>query len=171
MVDWNNYQFDWFAVYWNEFVNWFMIQPLYAQILVIAGIFAILSLTLVLAYYIIKGLVYLVYYIFKGTYYLLKYIGVGIYKLFKALYYAISGKEDPSKISIQYNTVNGSSQSYPKKEIKPVFCFKEPDKVKFCSECGSEFSEKAFDLLSSRGSVYCENCGTKYNSSPIEGIS
>ncbi|MBD3211151.1 MAG: hypothetical protein GF311_00980 [Candidatus Lokiarchaeota archaeon] len=170
MVDWNNYQFDWFGVYWNEFVDWFMIQPLFAQVLVVAGIFAILSLTLVLVYYIIKGLVYLVYYILKGTFYLFKYVGLGIYKLFKALYYAVSGKQDLSKQPVQYNVIH-PSQPYLKQREIPVIRVKEPNKVRFCSECGSGFSEKAYDLLNSRGTVFCENCGKKYNSAPIEGIS
>lgn len=171
MVNWNNYPFDWFSVYWNGFVNWYMIQPLFAQILVIVGIFAIVALTMVLVYYIIKGVVYLVYYVIKGIYYLLKYIVLGIYRLFKALYYAISGKQDPSKQQVQYNNIEEVSQNYHKRPRTQVIQVKDPTGVKFCSECGMEFSEKASHLLISRGSAYCENCGKKYNSKPIEIIS
>ena len=88
---------DEFSVYWQSFVDWFTTIPLYGQILVIVGALTIAILTVILVYYIIKGVAYLVYYILKGIYMLLKAIGVGFYRLCDALYWAISGKEKPIK--------------------------------------------------------------------------
>jgi len=168
LVDWKNYHFDWFMLYWNQFVEWFMVQPLFAQILVVAGIFAILSLTLVIVYYIIKGFVYLVYYILKGVYYLLRYIALGVYKLFKALYYAISGKKKPTNNHVQNSNVHQNFQQDYKPHPSKIIRIKEPDKVRYCSECGAEFTEKVSSLLISRGRVYCEHCGKKFYSNPLE---
>ena len=38
MADWEHEPFEWFAYYWDEFVEWFIAAPLIAQILVIIGI-------------------------------------------------------------------------------------------------------------------------------------
>ena len=103
---------------WQEIVDWFLLQPVYAQVLVLIGVFAVLTLAVILVYYILKGVGYLVYYILKGVYYLLKGIGLLFYKIFEGLYYAISGKTKPEK-----NEDNLASQNlgydWPKTVLQP----------------------------------------------------
>ena len=65
-----------FSIPWEEIVNWFVILPIYGQILILVGVIAILALVITLVYYLLKGLAYLVYYILKGAYYLLKGLGI-----------------------------------------------------------------------------------------------
>ncbi|MFX0074344.1 MAG: hypothetical protein ACFE96_02805, partial [Candidatus Hermodarchaeota archaeon] len=86
-------------LYWEEFAEWFLSMPIYAQVLLIIGVVAALILAVIIVYYVLKGAAYLVYYVLKGTYLLIKGIFVGIYKLFEELYYLISGKPRPVKES------------------------------------------------------------------------
>ena len=88
-----------FNIAWHEIIDWFLVQPIYAQVLVLIGVFAVLTLAVILVYYILKGVAYLIYYLLKGIYYLLRGIGLLFYKIFEALYYAISGKPKPVKNS------------------------------------------------------------------------
>ena len=97
-----------FGVAWEEIVNWFVAQPLYGQILVLIGLFAVIALAVVIVYFVLKGVVYLVYYILKGVYYLLKGIGLLFYKLCEGLYYAISGKPKPESATEQEQQVIAS---------------------------------------------------------------
>ena len=60
--------------------------PLFGQILIIVGIVAILILTAILVYYIVKGVAYLIYYLAKGIYHLFRAIILGLSKLFKGIY-------------------------------------------------------------------------------------
>ena len=71
--------------YWQAMLDWFLGLPLFGQILVIAGAIAILVLSIVLVYYVIKGVAYLVYYILKGVYYLIYGLFYGLYKLWRAI--------------------------------------------------------------------------------------
>jgi len=153
----------------EEIVNWFVIQPIYAQILVLVGVIAILALTVVIVYYVLKGVAYLVYYILKGVYYLLKGLGLLFYKLFEALYYAISGIPKP----------NGSNpaqeqQVPPQVERQPEIIVKVPKTyqpvnpdITFCSECGSKFSDSMSQTLSNKGVVYCIHCGKGFQSQSV----
>ena len=84
-------------LYWEQFVEWFLGMPIYAQVLLIVGAVAAIVLAVIIVYYVLKGVAHLVYYILKGTYLLIKGIFVGIYKLFEELYYVISGKPRPVK--------------------------------------------------------------------------
>ncbi|MFX1454952.1 MAG: hypothetical protein ACFFDB_06215 [Promethearchaeota archaeon] len=161
-----------FGVAWEEIVNWFLAQPIYAQILVLVGVVALLVLAVVIVYYVLKGVAYLIYYLLKGVYYLLKGIGLLFYKIFEALYYAISGKPKPeccSPVQEQQEVIIVEKQPEPiipaKKTYQPV----NPD-VTFCSECGSKFSESMIQTLSSKGFVYCIHCGKGFqaNSMNIE---
>ncbi len=56
-----------FGTPWQEIVDWFLVQPIYGQILVLIGVFAVLALAIVIAYYVLKGAAYLVYYVLKGV--------------------------------------------------------------------------------------------------------
>ncbi|MHA2181329.1 MAG: hypothetical protein ACXAAH_07890 [Promethearchaeota archaeon] len=129
----------------NEFVNWYLVQPIYGQILVIIGIIAIVSLIITLVYYIIKGTAYLIYYILKGIYYLLKGIGFGIFKLSEGFYYLVSGEKKPK------NQTNGNIP-------KPNIVFTE--NILFCRECGTKLSDKIINQMLSNNIAYCVNCGT-----------
>ena len=88
---------DFLYLWYNEFIDWYSVQPIYGQILVIVGIIAILALAITLVYYMIKGIVYLIYYILKGISSLLKWIGLGLFKLGEGFYYLVSGEERPKK--------------------------------------------------------------------------
>jgi len=150
MVNWESYPFNWFIEYWNEFVDWFVIQPLFAQILVIAGIFAIIAAT-----------IFIIYYIFFG-----------IYKFFDAIYKAIVGEEKPIEKTIDINSSKEIIiQNYRHRPRPNGVQIKNPKSVHFCSECGVEFSNKITGLLLSRGIVYCENCGKKYETKSIKSLS
>ncbi|MFX0082091.1 MAG: hypothetical protein ACFE94_10095 [Candidatus Hodarchaeota archaeon] len=160
-----------FGVPWEEIVNWYIAQPLYGQILVLIGVFAVLALAVVIVYYVLKGVAYLVYYVIKGIYYLLKGIGLLFYKIFEGLYYAISGKPKPQPAPTQ------DQQSLPQieKEPEPIVPVQRTyqtvlSDVAFCSECGSKFSDSMVQTLSSKGFVYCIHCGKGFqaNSMKIE---
>ena len=164
--DWNSI-IDQALIYWEEFAAWFLNIPIYGQILVIFGAVAILIITGVLVYYILKGVAYLIYYILKGTYLLLKAIILGIYKLFRELYYVISGKPKPIKEQEAEEVLNVNNKI--SQEIKPIHSELQMinPNAAYCSECGSQFSEKMLRQLSENGVVYCVNCGKGYKSSLI----
>jgi hypothetical protein len=166
MVDWNSI-IDQALRYWQEFASWFLNIPIYGQILVLFGAVAILILVGVLVYYILKGVAYLVYYILKGVYLLLKAIFLGIYKLLRELYYALSGKPKPVKENDEEEDVSIMSKvPQEKKSVSSELQIINPHAA-YCSECGSEFSEKMLQQLSENGLVYCVNCGKGYKSDLI----
>ncbi len=154
-----------FGTAWQEIVDWFLIQPIYAQILVLVGVFAVLTLAVILVYYILKGVGYLVYYILKGVYYLLKGIGLLVYKIFEGLYYAISGKPKPDKN--QDTVQQAPPQVIVIKQVEePIVPIQKTvqtirPEVAFCSECGNKFSDSMVQTLSERGVAYCIHCGNK----------
>jgi hypothetical protein len=158
-----------FGVSWEEIVDWYLAQPIYGQILVLVGFFALLALAVVIAYYIIKGVAYLIYYIIKGIYYLLKGIGLLFYKLFEALYYAISGKQKPESNSAEEQQAPPQVEKEPEPIIPVQRSYQtvHPD-VAFCSECGSKFSDSMVRTLSSKGFVYCIHCGKGFQSNTME---
>jgi len=158
-----------FGIIWEEIVNWFLVQPIYGQVLVLVGVIALLALAVVIVYYVLKGVAYLVYYIIKGVYYLLKGIGLLFYKLFEALYYAISGEPKPES-----GTPAQEQQAPPQIEKQPetitpvqkTYQTVNPD-VAFCSECGSKFSNSMNQTLSNKGFVYCIHCGKGFQGQSI----
>lgn len=166
MVDWNSV-IDQALIYWEEFASWFLNIPIYGQVLVIFGAVAILILVGVLVYYILKGVVYLVYYILKGTYLLLKGIFLGIYKLFRELYYAITGKPKPVKEKEVKEESNLVSKVPKEIEVAPSELQLINPNAAYCSECGTQFSEKMLQQLSENGIVFCINCGKGYKSKLI----
>lgn len=149
-MDWRNIV-DNIYLWYNEFIEWYLVQPIYGQILAIIGIIALLALAVTLIYYVIKGIAYLIFYTLKGIYYLLKGIGLGIFKLCEGFYYLVSGESKPKKqtennnahIDIQFNGINTN--------------------ILFCNECGKRFSEKMMEKILSNGSVFCVNCGKEFN--------
>ena len=145
-MDWENF-FDTIGFWYNMFIEWFLEQPIYGQVLSIIGIITVFALVITLVYYTIKGIAYLVYYLFKGLYYLLKYIGYGFFKLFEGFYFLISGKQKPSKqnveqVTIQNNIIDNNLYI-----------------LEYCSECGKKISEKMKTNFEKNGMTFCENCG------------
>ncbi|MFX1379115.1 MAG: hypothetical protein ACFFA4_08455 [Promethearchaeota archaeon] len=167
-----------FGIAWQEIVDWFLAQPLFAQVLVLIGVFAVLVLAVILVYYILKGVAYLIYYLFKGIYYLLKGIGLLFYKIFEGLYYAISGKPKPQKCCATPQEQQTIEQQPPQvKEEEPIVPIQKiiqevRPEVTFCSECGSKFTDTMLQSLSETGVAYCIHCGSKKTQSyqmSIEG--
>jgi len=158
-----------FSMYWQEIVDWFVVQPIYGQILMLVGVIALLALAVVIVYYVLKGVAYLVYYILKGVYYLLKGIGLLIYKIFEALYYNISGKPKPGTPQ-QQNQPQISKTVIQNIPIQKNFQDVHPE-VSYCSECGNKFSGSMLNTLSENKVVYCIHCGKGFheNSIGIEG--
>lgn len=142
-MDWRDIV-DNLYLWYNEFIDWYLIQPIYGQILVIVGIIAILALVITIVYYIIKGTAYLIYYILKGFYYLLKGIGLGLFKLSEGFYFLVSGEKRPKK-QTENNNLNTSIEAN--------------NAVLYCSECGIKFTEKMIKQMFSNNIVYCVNCG------------
>jgi len=145
-MDWSNI-FENIFLWYNEFADWYLIQSVYVQILSIIGIITLLSLTIILIYYLIKGIAYLIYYILKGIYYLLKGIGYGFFKLCEGFYKLISG----------------SSNSKTQTENKSI-PFEESNRrtIMYCTECGKAFSEKIITKLFNNRIVFCVNCGKNF---------
>jgi len=148
-MDWRDIV-DTLSLWYNEFVDWYLTQPIYGQILVIVGIIAILALIIVVLYYVLKGIAYLIYYILKGIYLILKGIGLGIYKLCEGFYYLVARKFRPPK-----QTESEDSE-------------KESDQIKlnisllYCSECGKRFSKKMINNIYNSGIAYCIFCGMEF---------
>jgi hypothetical protein len=179
MNDWIESFSDWFYMWFEPFMDWFLTLPLIVQVSFIIGITAVLILTVILVYYILKGVAYLIYYLFKGLYLLLKAIFTGIYKLFKELYYAISGRPKPNKqkeeleeqpIIIYEKTptsISHTNQPVPTTQKS----FQEVDShVAYCSECGNKFTERMSAQIHKEGQTYCVYCGKgfRYNDVIIE---
>ncbi|MFX1278541.1 MAG: hypothetical protein ACFFA3_03940 [Promethearchaeota archaeon] len=133
-------------LWYNEFIEWYSVQPIYGQILSIIGIIALLALLVTLIYYVIKGIAYLVYYILKGIYLLLKYIGLGIFKLCEGFYKLVSGE-------MKIDNTNDSNL------IQPAMT---QTNVLFCNECGRKFSEKMIRKIRLHGNVFCVHCGKEF---------
>jgi hypothetical protein len=173
MVDWTQVAEE-ALFYWEQFVVWFLDMPIYLQALFIVGVVAVIVLAVIIVYYVLKGVAHLVYYILKGTYLLIKGIFVGIFKLFEELYYVISGnprpvkepsdkkcceQPEPAQLSPQEQEIILSSH----KEIQIV----QPDAI-FCSECGTQYTERMIEQLKLNGIAYCVYCGKGYKSSEIK---
>jgi len=149
-MDWRNIV-DTIYLWYNEFIEWYSVQPIYGQILSIVGIIALLALAVTLIYYVIKGIAYLIYYTLKGIYYLLKGIGLGVFKLCEGFYNLVSGKYKTKKqtedtillVEDQINNINNT--------------------VLYCTECGKRFSENMIKKIFSIGNVFCVNCGKEFN--------
>lgn len=173
MVDWKQIA-DQALLYWQEFITWFLAMPIYSQVFVIMAAVGAIILSVIIVYYVLKGVAYLIYYILKGVYLLLKGLFVGLYKLFEELYYEISGKPKPIKESPDKKSSErpeALQQSYEEQEIiKPMqkeIQIVQPDAV-FCSECGSQYTERMFEQLRENGTAYCVFCGKGYKSTKVE---
>jgi hypothetical protein len=173
MVDWKQMA-DQALLYWQEFITWFLALPIYSQVFAIMVAVGAIILSVIIVYFTLKGVAYLVYYILKGVYLLLKGIFTGLYKLFEEIYYEVSGKPKPIKQSSDKKCCEHSEvpqQSYEEKEIiKPMqkeIQIVQPDAV-FCSECGSQYTERMLEQLSENGTAYCVFCGKGYKSTEVE---
>jgi len=169
--NWNQIS-DQVLLYWQEFMTWFLSMPIPAQVLMIIGTVASLILAVLIVYFVLKGVGYLIYYILKGVYLLLKGIFEGLYKLFEEIYYDVSGKPKPVKkaSSSEEQKVN-QPQTYVEPEIiKPVL--KEIQTVQpnavYCSECGSQYTERMLEQLAENGVAFCVYCGKGYKANLVE---
>jgi DNA-directed RNA polymerase subunit RPC12/RpoP len=169
--NWNQIS-DQALLYWQEFMTWFLNMPIPAQVLIIIGAVASLILSVLIVYFVLKGVGYLIYYILKGVYLLLKGIFEGLYKLFEEIYYDISGKPKPVKkaSSSEEQKIN-PPQTYVEPEIiKPVL--KEIQTVQpnavYCSECGSQYTERMLEQLAENGVAFCVYCGKGYKANLVE---
>lgn len=149
-MDWRNIADHIYSMY-NEFIEWYLVQPIYGQVLAIIGIIALLALAVTLVYYVIKGTAYLIFYTLKGIYYLLKGIGLGFFKLCEGFYNLVSG-EYKSKKQTENNNVHIGNQ------INRI-----NNNILYCNECGKRFSEKMMEKILSFGNVFCVNCGKEFN--------
>jgi len=145
-LEWENV-FDSIGFWYNVFVNWYLNQPIYGQVLALIGLITLLALAITLVYYIIKGIAYLVYYIFKGIYYLLKGIGYGFYKLFEGFYFLVSGESKASTQKDEYTNIQNN------------FTNENHYILEYCSECGRKISERMKLYFEKNGMAFCENCG------------
>jgi hypothetical protein len=175
MVDWTHIAEE-ALFYWEQFLEWFLAMPIYFQALLIVGVVAVLVLTVIIVYYVLKGVAHLVYYILKGTYLLIKGIFVGIYKLFAELFYVITGKPRPVKESSdkkcceQPDRIQEAPQEQEiilpsQREIQLV----QPEAI-FCSECGTQYSERMIEQLKVNGIAYCVYCGKGYKSTEAKVV-
>ena len=142
-----------------EFSNWFFRQPLFAQILTTIGIFAITLLIIIAIYYIIKGVILLIKKIIRKIKKRVERRSDHSIQLARNPYISVNQKTPGNK---QFQRIEESK----KKEIIVHY----PKRVKYCSECGMKFSDKAKNILNSRGSAFCEYCGKihKILEQPIE---
>jgi len=163
---------DQVLLYWQEFMTWFLSMPIPAQVLMIIGTVASLILAVLIVYFVLKGVGYLIYYILKGVYLLLKGIFEGLYKLFEEIYYDVSGKPKPAKkASISEEQKVNPPQTYVEPEIiKPML--KEIQTVQtnavYCSECGSQYTERMLEQLAENGVAFCVYCGKGYKANLVE---
>jgi len=173
VIDWNQMATQALS-YWQEFITWFLALPIYSQVFVLMVAVGVIILSVIIVYYTLKGVAYLVYYILKGVYLLLKGIFTSLYKLIEEIYYDISGKPKPIKESSDDKCCEkqeASQQSYEEQEIiKPMqkeIQIVQPDAV-FCSECGSQYTERMVEQLSENGIAYCVFCGKGYKSIEVK---
>ncbi len=150
---------------------WFLNIPIPAQVLIIIGTVASLILAVLIVYFVLKGVGYLIYYILKGVYLLLKGIFEGLYKLFEEIYYDLSGKPKPVKNSSgsEEQKVNPPQTYVGPEIIKPVL--KEIQTVQpnavYCTECGSQYTERMLEQLAENGIAFCVYCGKGYKSTKV----
>ena len=144
---------------WQEIVDWFLVQPLYGQILVLVGVIAVLALAVVIVYYVLKGVAYLVYYILKGVYYLLKGIGLLFFKICEGLYYVISGKPKPGSQQQQIQPQFSKPVIQNAQIVRP--------EVAFCSECGNKFTDSMLRTLSEKNEAFCIHCGKAFQATSV----
>ena len=148
-MDWRNIV-DNIYLWYNEFIEWYLVQPIYGQVLAIIGIIALLSLAVIAIYYVIIGISYLIYYTLKGIYYLLKGIGLGIFKLCEGFYNLVSGEYKSKKQTVN-NPVHIEDQ------FNSVW-----NNILYCNECGKRFSDKMMKKIVTNGNVFCVNCGKEF---------
>ncbi|MHA1292287.1 MAG: hypothetical protein ACTSQJ_06420 [Promethearchaeota archaeon] len=140
---------------WEEFLAWYDKLPFIGQFLFLVGFIALTILIGIGVYYLIKGIIFLIYYILKGIFYVIRALFFAIYKFFEEIYYLISKKTKPLKQTLNSTSINSHSIQYIEKNSYSK-------KIKYCSECGTEFTENMKHQLAKQGFVYCVYCGKNY---------
>jgi hypothetical protein len=149
-----------YSIYWQDFAAWFLSLPLFYQIVVGVGIGTIVILILIGVYYLLKGIVYLIYYLLKGIYYGIKGLSIGLYRVLKWIYYLIVGKPKPEEKESEI-TQPIVAQPIPKSTVQDSTEEFESETVRYCPECGVEFTNSMTYQLNKDGYVYCSYCGRK----------
>ncbi|MFX1337420.1 MAG: zinc ribbon domain-containing protein [Promethearchaeota archaeon] len=144
---------------WHDFVIWFLSLPLIYQIIVGVGIATIVILVLIGVYYLLKGIAYLIYYILKGVYYLIKGIAIGIYRLLTWIYNLIIGKNETNKQEPESTELIVAQPALI--SVANTIEQNESELVRYCPECGIEFTNSMIRQLNKDGYVYCSYCGKK----------
>ena len=151
---------------WNELVNWYLALPAYGQILCLLAAFALISFTIAIVYYVIKGTVYLLYYVFKGVIYLIAAIFYGMYWIFESIYCGITGNERPSKDWTFFKRKETQNEIKEEVIVQPPEIMKSKQEwdveFSFCHDCGSKFTESMIQHLKTDGIAFCPHCGKGY---------
>jgi len=158
VVDWGILETVWDRV-WSDPIGWFLELPLFNQILIGIGLLALIIASLVLVYYILKGVAYLLYYVFKGLYLIFKSIYTGLSELLEGSTYKISGK------SRKKDQIITSTSNEPTSSPEVSTNFEEANNQKlpyYCTECGQKLTESMNALLTSRGKAFCFYCGEEF---------
>ena len=149
-----------YSFYWQEFAVWFLSLPLFYQIIVGVGIATIVVLVLIGVYYLLKGIAYLIYYTLKGLYYLIKGVAIGIYRVLNWIYNLIIGKSESEEQESE-STQPIVAQSVPVSMAQDSIEQTESEIIKYCPECGVDFTNSMTYQLNKDGYVYCSYCGKK----------
>ena len=149
-----------YSIYWQEFAVWFLSLPLFYQIIVGVGIGTIVILVIIGVYYLLKGIAYLIYYTLKGVYYLIKGLAIGIYRLLNWIYNLIIGKSESEEQEPESNEPI-VAQPVPISMTQDHIEQTESEIIKYCPECGIEFTNSMTYQLNKDGYVYCSFCGKK----------
>jgi len=149
-----------YGFYWQEFAVWFLSLPLFYQIIVGVGIATIVVLVLIGVYYLLKGIAYLIYYTLKGLYFLIKGVAIGIYRLLNWIYNLIIGKSESEEQEPE-STQPIVAQPVPISMAQDPIEQTESELIKYCPECGVDFTNSMTYQLNKDGYVYCSYCGKK----------
>ena len=136
-----------------DFLDFFQIQPLYLQIIIIAFLTACTVGMVTFAYYCIKAVVTFFIKLIKGTF----KIGEAAIKYKKPLNHKIG--DHNAVTSPNQKGKNGTDVN--EKAMKPNGTLDE--KVKsvdyHCTNCGNKFSDKMMRTIINNEKVFCEYCG------------
>jgi hypothetical protein len=146
------------ADFWTVFMtfkDWFLTIPFIFQVLVIAALTAITVGSLVLTYYIIKGVFWLLWQIFKL-----------FIELFKAIFGLNKGKTccapQLQPVTNVIPTPNTTRPATPTVIVTPPAQTQIPTATKmFCPNCGQSFTDQMITMVKKNGKTFCEFCGSQ----------
>ena len=122
-----------------EINDFFFGAPIFIQIIFIVFIIAIVILSLILTYYILKGVFLLLKGIFKGTFKVSKEIVKGV----------VSGTKKEEKSTSQQAVIS------PQVSVQG-------NSPRYCSGCGAGITESMLQQLARNNIAYCSLCGAEF---------